>query len=467
MAAASVAIIGGGISGLSTAYFLAQSGIRSTLIEKSGRLGGLIKTDMVEGCELEAGPDSYIATKPAVTDLSRELPGCTEGSLHDEIIGSNDAQRRVLIARHGHLQALPKGMVMMAPAEWKPMLTSNLLSWRTKLRYLQETMAGRRGREEDVSIAQLVMDHFGTEVLEYVAEPLLSGVYGGLAGQLSAKSVLPRFLDYERHYGSIVRGVRQERRAHPSGGSMFLSFRIGMQALVDSLARAVQDSCAVLYSTEATRIERSNGRWRIRTGIEAVEADHLVIACAAHRAAALLDRELPDLCSELEAIPYSSAVLVSLVYETERLAHPLDAFGFLVPGAERNTIAACTCIGVKFPSRIPHGQSAYRSFIVEPEATTLLSAPPEEVIGRVAADLKRLAGIDSPARLSNVHYWPSSMPQYVLGHEARRKRIVDLEAECPNLYLVGNWFSGVGIPDCVKMAKETAKRIHFRYGSVT
>jgi len=453
-----VSIIGGGVSGLSTAYFLSRLGIRSTIIEKSNRLGGLIKTDLIEGCQLEAGPDSYIATKPAVTELSKELAGLHGEPLQDDVIGSNDARRRVLVVRRGHLIPLPKGMVMMAPAEWKPALTSKLFSTGTKLRFLRETLSPPRERLGDISIEQLVVDHFGNEVLEYLAEPLLSGVYGGYAGQLSAQSVLPRFIEYERRYGSIVRGVRGERAARSQTASMFLSFRGGMQTLTDSLARAIQPSCDVLYS-EVTAVERTHGHWRIHTGGQSTEATHLVMACPAYAAAALLRPEAPSLSSELAAIPYSSAVLVTLVFEASKLNHALDAFGFLVPRAERKTIAAATWIATKFPSRIPHGLAALRAFIVEPEATALLNASRDQLVELVVSDFERLMGIKAAPRFSTVYFWPRSMPQYVVGHESCRERIAALASEYPGLHLVGNCYSGVGIPDCVRLAKETAKAV--------
>ncbi len=455
---AQVGIIGGGVSGLATAYFLSRLGIRTTMIEKSNRLGGLIKTDLIEGCRLEAGPDSYISTKPAVSELCGELEGIEGGSLQHEIIGSNDALRRVLVVRKGRLIPLPKGMVMMAPAEWKPVLSSPLFSAATKLRFLHETLSLPRDRPADVSIEQLVLDHFGREVLEYLAEPLLSGVYGGYAGQLSAGSVLPRFMDYERKYGSLVRGVRRERRERPQTTSLFLSLRGGMETLTNSLSRAICRSTAVLHG-EATSIERTAPGWRVHADGQTTEATQLVMACPAYAAAALLERELPALSSELNAIPYSSAVLVTLVYETSKLNHALDAFGFLVPRAERKTIAAATWIDTKFPSRIPSGLSALRAFIVEPEASRLLNSSKEELVRLTAWDFERLMGITATPKFSTVYFWPRSMPQYVVGHEARCHRIAQLVSETKGLYLVGNWYSGVGVPDCVRIAKETANVI--------
>jgi oxygen-dependent protoporphyrinogen oxidase len=219
MATERVLILGGGVSGLATAYFLSRCGIPSTIVEKTTRTGGLIKTDCIEGCRLEAGPDSFIATKPAVRELADELPG-----LHDQIIGSNDAARRIFVARNGKLLPMPKGMVMMVPAEWEPLQQSELLSEEAKRRIDLETSMKPRERQEDISVGQLVNEHFGSEVLEYLTEPLLCGVYGGDSENLSAESVLPRFVGYERKYGSLVKGVQHELRDKPkNGGSLFLS----------------------------------------------------------------------------------------------------------------------------------------------------------------------------------------------------------------------------------------------------
>ena len=266
-----VGIIGAGLSGLATSYFLAQHGIRSVLIEKSNRVGGLIQTGCLEGCVLEGGADSYLASKPAVTELARELPGLAE-----QIIGSNDAARRVFIVRDSKLVPLPRGMVMMVPGNWSSALRSPLFSGETKLRFLKEALARPRIREKDVSVGEFIADHFGPELVDYVAEPLLAGVYGGYSAILSAPSVLPRFVGYERVYGSLIRAVREERR-HASGSSLFRSFSGGMQTLTDALARE-----ANVHHAKAERVESRNGRWRVHYGQEQVDVDDLVQIGRAH-----------------------------------------------------------------------------------------------------------------------------------------------------------------------------------------
>jgi oxygen-dependent protoporphyrinogen oxidase len=450
-----VAIIGGGISGLATAYYLGRYGVPSVIVERSSRLGGLIGTDVVQGCRLEAGPDSYLAAKPAVTDLSKEL-----GDLSREVIESNDGARRVFIVRDGKLMALPRGMVMMAPGEWGPLLRSPLLSSGTKLRMLAETLLRPRERAGDVAAGEFVEDHFGREVVDYIAEPLLCGVYGGNARMLSAESVLPRFVGYERRYGSLIQGVRTESRIG-TGQPLFLSFRDGMQQLTDALTGSIRENSRVVRA-EATEVRKAARRWRIEAGEDSLTASHVVLACAAHVCGQLLGNTAPQLAGELDAIPYSSAILVTLVFDRHRLGHPLNGFGFLVPGKERRTITAATWTSTKFPSRVPSNLSALRAFIVGPQALELMSAGDETLIELVRKELLRLMGIDTAPLLSTVHKWPKSMPQYVVGHLDRVREIHEHVAQLEGLHVVGNAYEGVGIPDCVRLAKEAAQRISTR-----
>jgi protoporphyrinogen/coproporphyrinogen III oxidase len=448
-----IVIIGAGISGLATAFFLSKADLRPVLIEKSNRLGGLIKTDFIEGCCLEAGPDSYIATKTSVTELARELDG-----LDSEIIGSNDSARRIFIVRGGKLIPMPKGMVMMAPAEWKPALTSQLFSAQTKLRFLRETLQSPKTRQDDISLGQFVKEHFGREVVEYVAAPLLSGVYGGDAESLSTESVLPRFLSYERQYGSLIRGVRRERRAANAKGSLFLSFRKGMQTLTDTLADATASSTQVIHA-EVSKVESSGSGWRVYAGQDTISCDQVVLACPTHQAARLLESCASSLAAELAGIPYSSVILATLVYQRANLNHALDGFGFLVPRSERRGVAAATWVGTKWPHRLPPTLAALRAFIVGEDAIRFAAASEPELLGLVQGEYRRLMGITAQPVFSTVYRWPHSMPQYVLGHKQRCRRIWSELAERPGLHLVNNAFDGVGVPDCVRLAKQTAKAI--------
>jgi oxygen-dependent protoporphyrinogen oxidase len=456
MAAERVLIVGGGVSGLATAYFLSRHGIPSTILEKTTRTGGLIQTDFIEGCRLEAGPDSFIASKPAVRELAQELP-----KLEEQIIGSNDAARRIFVVRDGKLLPMPKGMVMMVPGEWEPLEQSELVSAEAKRLIHLETKMKPRERNQDISVGQLVEEHFGSEVLEYLTEPLLCGVYGGESENLSAQSVLPRFMGYERQYGSLVKGVQQELREQSKGGSLFLSFRDGMQTLTDALATAIAGQ-ANLMQGEATAVERNGGRWRVHVSGETISASDVVLCCPAHVNAGLLETSATPVADELAAIPYSSAILVMLVYERAALRDAPAGFGFLVPRGERNTIAAATWVHTKFPIRIRPGLAALRAFIVGQRALELASAPAADVIALVRNDYQRLMNVTAAPLFHTFYRWPNSMPQYVVGHAARVARIFAQVADYPGLFLGGNAFDGVGIPDCLRRAREIAQHIRQR-----
>jgi len=454
MASETVLIVGGGISGLAAAYYLGKAGIRSTIIEKANRLGGLIKTDRVQGCELEAGPDSYLSTKTAVAELAQELGG----GLSQKIIGSNDEARRIFVVRNGKLTPMPKAMSMMVPGEWAPVLKSPLLGLRTKLQLLLETRKKPRTREGDFSVGELVSTHFGPEMLEYITEPLLCGVYGGDSASLSARSVLPRFVAYEEQYGSLIQGVRKSAKQAPQQGSLFKSFQGGMQTLTDALSKAVQEHTAVIYG-EATKVEKTEAGWRVRFGSESISSRQVVLACPAWASAKLLEQSAPAAAAELAGIPYSSACVAMLVFNRDQLKHPLNGFGFLVPRHEQETMAAATWVNTKFPSRVGPGLAALRAFMVGPKAEAMAEMEKEGIVQAVRHDFERLMGFEQAPVFSTVYSWPRSMPQYVVGHEARVQKLLSSLASYSGLFLTGNYLDGVGIPDSIRRAKDAAKLI--------
>src|SRR5579871_1561978 len=235
-----IAIIGGGISGLSAAFQLekaraAGADLDYVLFEGSARLGGCLSSDHIEGCVVEAGPDSFLSEKPWAASLCKEL------GIGDQLIGSNDAQRKTYIVVHGRLIAMPDGLMFMVPTKLAPTALSPLFSWSTKLRMAQELLHPPRPMQEDETVAQLVERHFGPEVVDRLADPLLSGVYGGDAGKLSARAVLPRFVEMEEKYGSLSRAMLAAHQKMAAASKtqpprpLFTSLRDGMQQMVDAL----------------------------------------------------------------------------------------------------------------------------------------------------------------------------------------------------------------------------------------
>lgn len=428
---APVVIIGGGISGLATAYYLRKAGVASTIVEPRERLGGVIQTERVEGCLIEAGPDSFLSAKPWAEELIREL------GLGSEIIGSNDHLRKTYIRRNGSMVPIPDGLQMMVPTRVLPMLTTPLVSWRTKVKMGAEWFR-RPSAGPDRSVADFVRDHYGDEAVDYLAEPLLAGVYGGDPEELSVESVLPRFVEIERRYGSLTKGTLSAMGAR-SGGTLFRTLKGGLSTLVDALSKdALWLRCAA-ESVEPNRV-RVNGHW--------VEAGAIVLACEAHQAARLLPDAMID-------IPYGSAITIGLVYRQTDVASPPDGFGFLIPRKERRRLVACTFVGTKFSDRVPEDKLLMRCFLGD----AAMGERDEVLTAAAREELREFIGLDAEPVAARIFRWPRSMAQYTVGHLARLQQLEVRMRQWPSIHLVGNAYRGIGIPDCVRLAKETAERI--------
>ena len=348
-----VAIIGGGISGLAAAYYLGREGIPSTLIEAEARLGGVIRTDRANGCLIEAGPDSWLARKPWALGLVREL------GLENRVIGSNDDRRKTYVARRGKLIPIPQGMQLLTPAKPMAVLASRLFGIGTKLRMGLEWLR-RPAEHPDRSVAEFVRDHFGDEWNERLAQPLLAAVYGGPPERLSVNCVLPALAEYEKRYGSVVRGALKNRPAKAQE-PLFLTLKDGLGTLVDALQKAVAPSSRLVRG-RVLQIERAGGGWRVRLADGAVETEHVVAAVPAHEAAGFLRRSCGELAQVLDGIPYNSAVTAGLVYRRPGFDRPLDGFGMLIPRSEKLSPAACTWVETKFDHRTSDEATLLRVF---------------------------------------------------------------------------------------------------------
>ena len=452
-----VVIVGGGISGLSAAYYLAKHGVASTLIEREGRLGGVISTECIEGCVLEAGPDSFLAQKPWALHLIREL------GLGEDVIGSNDHLRVTYVLKRGRLVPLPDGLMLMIPTRILPLVRTSLLGFETKVRMgLEWFRRPRDGWQPDRSVAEFVASHYGWEAVDYLAEPLLAGVYGGDPQSLSVASVLPRFVELEHKYGSLTKGVLRERRKaakQAQGQPLFQTLKGGLGQLVDALVAQTRPAPEVVHAA-AEAVERSaeGTSWRVRVGGEWLAADHVVLACQAYQAGALLGSVDGDLAALLDAIPYSNSITISLGYDKAGFRHPLNGFGFLVPKSERQLLVACTWVGTKFSHRVPADKAVLRCF-VGGEDPGLLALSDEELVTHVRAELLTVMGVSATPVFTHVARWPRSMAQYTVGHADRVARIESRLKELPGLHLAGNAYHGIGIPDCVRMGKQAAEAI--------
>lgn len=444
-------IIGGGISGLSTAYYLTKAGVPSLLVEARPRLGGVIRTEYVDGCVIEAGPDSFISAKPAALELIREL------GMAGEVIDSNDHLRKTYVRKNGRLVPLPDGLMLMVPTQIMPMVGTRLLSFPTKIRMGLEWFHRSRGAAPDESVANFVERHYGRETVDYLAEPLLSGIYGGDPGVLSIRSVLPRYMELEAKYGSLTRGVLAERRrAAGKGGSvpLFRTLKAGLQSLTSALESRTD---AQFVHGTARALEKRDAGFRVRVDNDWVEADHVVLACEAHRAAPLasgIDARIGEI---LAGVSYSSSMTVALGFDAREFRPQQEGFGFLIPKKERRRLVACTYVGTKFPHRVPAGMIVLRCFLGGADDAAILDERDETILASLLEELREIVGLRATPRFTRISRWPRSMAQYTVGHSAL---IVELEQRLPaGLHVAGNAYQGIGIPDCIRMGKAAAERI--------
>jgi len=489
-----VAVLGGGITGLAAAYTLArarQAGapVEELLIEGRDRLGGVIRTERIEGFVIEAGPDSFLAEKPEAAALAREL------GLGDSLIGSNDGLRRTYILLGGRLVPLPDGLMFLVPTRLWPMMTTPLLPLSSKLAMAAELFAGKpsgnSNRDADESVASFVRRHFGDAMLENVADPLLAGVYGGDSGALSVRSVLPRFWDMERKHGSLtratLRAMRQRRKAKgnsngptqpDSAGTgtaprntlpLFMTLKDGLEQLTAALAQNL-DKTRIHLGRRVSGMELAPGgpggqadrcsqRYEIFCeGGLVFDADAIILAMPTHECSRLLSPLHPTLGGLLGQIPYSSSMTVSLAYAEGTIEHLPPGFGYLVPRKEKRRMLACTFVHRKFNHRAPEGKVLLRCFLGgsrDPEALTL---PDEEVVSLARRELKEILGFSFQPLFCRIHRWPASMAQYPVGHGGRVNRIQSMLGELPGIHLAGNAYSGIGISDCIRTGRAAAQR---------
>jgi len=457
-----IAIIGGGIAGLSAAFYLQQAkrggaALDYVLFEAGEHLGGVLRTERVDDCLVEAGPDSFLTEKPWAAELCREL------GLGDQLIGSNDRLRRTWIAVNRRLRPIPDGLQFMVPTRIGPVVFSRLFSTRTKLRMMGELFSPRRSSPEDESAAALVERHFGPEVVERLADPLLSGVYGGDVARLSARAALPRFAEMEANSGSLIRGMlaARRKRAGSPPQPLFTSLQEGMQQLVDAVVARL-DPAAVRCSAPVRALQREGDSWKVVSSA-AESFDSVLLAVPAFRASDLLEPAHPALAAALQQIPYNNAMTVALGFDAESLP-PLqrprfsNGHGFLVPRSEGWSLLACTFVHNKFPHRAPEGRLLLRAFL-DDRHSALAGQSDEETVQIVRLELRAFLGLYAEPRMARVYRWPASMAQYEVGHLDRVAEIERLRAELPGLALIGSAYRGIGVPDCIRSGRDAAAEI--------
>lgn len=455
-----IAIIGGGVSGLAAAFEIEQhkragADVDYVLYEASSRLGGVLRTEKIDGCLLEAGPDSFVTEKPWASDFCREI------GLGDQLMGSNDAGRKTYILLHGRLVPMPDGLMFMVPTEIMPTGFSPLFSLKTKLAMARELLNPPRAAGRDESVAEFIGRHYGAEMVDRLADPLLSGVYGGEAANLSVRAVLPRFVEMERTHGSLGRAMMAARKtsAQNNRRPLFTSLQDGMQSLADAAAAQLASS-SLMLGAPVQALQRSGeaGGWVVSAGLNSDEVDAVVVALPAAAAAQVLRLESPQLGDELASIAYTSSIIVGLGYDRAVRQVLPPGFGFLVPRSEGRRLLAATFVHNKFPHRAPEDRALLRCFFGGTNADEIWELSDGELVDVVRSELQKILGLRSVPRWSRVYRWKSAMAQYSVGHLERLERIEALRQQLPALALAGNAYRGIGVPDCVRSGREAARQ---------
>ena len=442
-----VAIVGGGISGLSAAYELQRRGRSVRVLEASPRAGGVIRTERFDGWVIDGGPDSMLVQKPAAVSLCREL------GIADRLV-STLTPRTAYVLRDGRLHQIVEGSFLGFPIKAAALARSSLFTIGGRVRMAAELLAPASNSDEDESIASFARRRFGQEAVDYLAEPLLAGIHAGDVDRLSVRALFPRLVDAEQQRGSVIRAMRA-LHVKPSPQGAFVSLPGGTQELVDTLAAALTPG-TIIANAPVTEIGRA-GHFTLQTGAGPVEARAVILAAPAYVAGRLLrslDTSLGSLC---ESIPYASTATVALGYRRDQIGAPMNGSGFVVPRIEGNPLLAATWVTSKWPGRAPDGHVLLRGFLGGGRDPERLNEPDDRLITTVVEELTSLMRISAGPLFTRLFRWTRQSPQFEVGHLSKLATIEERVSRLPGIFITGSGFRAIGIPDCIADGRATAQ----------
>ncbi|NIK24713.1 protoporphyrinogen oxidase [Paenibacillus lupini] len=469
-----IVVIGGGISGLSSAFYLQREAERQgkkvqiTIVDGAPVLGGKINTLQRDGFVIERGPDSFLSRKLPIIELAKEL------GIENELTAQNVNGKTSYIMRDGKLHPMPKGMVLGIPTNLDTFMQTTLLSDEGKERSLKDLEMPSEAPEGDESLGDFLSRRIGPEIVKHISEPLLAGIYAGDLSKLSIQATFPQFAEAERKYGSLIRGtqMQQQNKAPQQSpdylpeeikSSVFLSFKEGLSTMVDALDQALQ-SVERRMGEEVVEIKPlddgdASARYEVVLASgEVIPADHVLVTVPAFRAADLLE-PLVDV-SELRAINYVSVANVVMAFEKSTFNATFDGSGFLVPRAEGLRITACTWTSNKWLHTSPDDKVLLRCYVGRSGEEESAKLPDEELKQAVLEDIQKVLGINAVPIFTEITRLPRSMPQYPVGHLEKTVTFRErLSEQLPGVFVTGAAFGGVGLPDCIKSGKETVSAI--------
>lgn len=445
---AGVIVIGGGISGLSTAYWLQERGRDVLVLEKGEHWGGAIRSSRRDGFLVEEGPNSTLETTPLLTQLIKDV------GVEDEKCYANDASNKRFILKHGELHALP----MSPPA----FFGTKLFRLGTKLGLFKEPFIPRSNPEVEETIAQFVRRRLGREFLDYAINPFVAGVYAGDPEKLSVQAAFPKLFEIEQKYGGLIKGTikgARERKKNPEKSKQrakMFSFVNGMQTLTNAVAERIKRK---ELSATVTAIEKAEKGYTVTATIggeqKTFTCDALIISTPAKPAAELVKSIAPELSQPLGGITYPPVAEVISGFEREHVKHPLDGFGFLVPEKEEREILGTIFSSTIFPQRAPEGHVHLTTFIGGMRQPENAQLPHDEIAALVLSEQRKLLGTPKEPSFVHVTAWEHAIPQYGLGHLERIKKVEEAEKRNPGLFFCANYRGGISVGDCIKSADRT------------
>jgi oxygen-dependent protoporphyrinogen oxidase len=447
----SIAILGAGITGLTAAHRLAQHGHRVRIFEASDRVGGAIRTECTaDGWLFEAGPNTLLAGDPAFAAIVAEL------NLAPELLRAAPAAKHRYIVRRGRPVALPLSPLAM--------LMSPLLSVGAKARVFRELRFRPRPRDADISLAALVRDHFGDEIVDYVLNPFVTGIYAGDPEKLSARHAFPRLWAAEQAHGSLLRAQAAAAKTRaPDAG--IVSFRRGLQTLPDALAARLPAGTLALNRQVVSLTPGS--AWTVTCADGTSEAFDAVLAALPAPALAALrfNSATPSPFASLDAIVHPPVAALCLGYRREQVAHALDGFGLLVPAVEAHSFLGVLFTSTLFPGRAPAGHVALTVLAGGTRQPGLARLSAVDLLARLAPDLEKLLGVRGAPVFQRHAFWPRAIPQYDLGHERHLAAIAAAERAHPGFFVGGQACDGIALPACLAAGERLAARALARAGA--
>ena len=454
-----IAIIGGGMAGLTAAYELSRlaakgAGIDVVLFEASPRLGGIVETVREGGFIIECGPDAWVTEKPWARELAEEL------GLGNELMPSNDAARKTYVLVDRKLKVMPDGMRMMVPVDLNALDQSELFTSEAKQAFRNEVNRAAELKtaapQQDESVASFVRRHFGDEVLATIGAPLLRGVFGGDVNNLSVRAVMAPFVAMEREHGSLISAMQARIGMRMKDEPIFTTVKSGLGTLVDSMVTAIPKNW-IRLGAAVNSISRNSEGWTLKTSRTAEIFDAVMIAAPVHVAQKLL-QPTDSKAAGLMTMEASSAVVVAFGFpDAAELTVP-PGFGFLVPQGSGNLLLACTFMDQKFANRVPQNGKLVRAFFGGDAAERLLRCGNDEAASVARLELAHILGPLPEPQLTVVRRWPRSLPQYAVGHLERISELDNRIHALGGVWLLGNGYRGVGLPDLIRDARIAARQ---------